>query len=352
MAPLRAAGATNTILCLLVMAHITSGTQFVSPNGNLLKLLVRNTTGEVVVSSNTTLYTLSAALSLQQSVNYGGHFRMLAQSDVGHFMWCDSINCNLTGPTTSISFPSNIRDRLLSSFLEADTTVVSAAILPQSDQNLIYVLKSEVRKNSRIFINIGNITLNTSTFVMAGFHDEDLYTGFRRRDIVSTIKTDDYFYFIINQTQTVDEFGVRLVRICINDTGITEQDAFRLVRSFNSYYELPLQCGSDNRATSATYYNGAGGSHIIVSFTGQTCAYRESVISSMITNKFIQCSQGVGMAGLTITEQLSGDCLSSNGELSVSLSILTLQLPFLIGLCDNGKTYILIMHYLDDDNKK
>ena len=324
MAPLRAAGATNTVLlCLLLMAHITSGAQFVSPNGNLLKLLVRSTTGEVVVSSNTTLYTLSAGLSLQQSVNYGGHFRMLAQSDVGHFMWCDSINCNLTGPTTSISFPSNIRENLLSSFartfLEADTTVVSATIIPQSNQNLIYVLKNEVRKNSRIVVNIGNITLNTSAFLLAGFHDEALYTGLMRRDIVSTIKTDEYFYFIINHVQSADDLSVRLVRICVNDTGITEQDAFRLVRTFNSYYELQLQCGNDNRATSATYYNGAGGSHVIVSFTGQTCAYRESVISSMITNKFIQCSQGVGMSNLAITER-QRQCISSNGVLSVSLS--------------------------------
>ena len=244
---------------------------------------------------------------------------MLAQSDVGHFMWCDSINCNLTGPTTSISFPSNIRDRLLSSFLEADTTVVSATIIPQSNQNLIYVLKSEVRKNSRILINVGSITLNTSTFLLSGFHDEGLYTGFRRRDIASMIKTDEYFYYVINHAQTEGDLGVRLVRICVNDTGIIEQDIFRLVRSFNSYYELQLQCGNDNRATSATYYNGAGGSHIIVSFTGQTCAYRESVISSMITNKFIQCSQGVGMSNLAITER-QRQCLRSNGVLSVSLS--------------------------------
>ena len=39
----------NTILCLLLVAHFTDGAQFVSPNGTLLKLLVRNT-GEVVVS--------------------------------------------------------------------------------------------------------------------------------------------------------------------------------------------------------------------------------------------------------------------------------------------------------------
>ena len=318
MALLRA-GAANTILCLLLVAHFTDGAKFVSPNGTLLKLLVRNT-GEVVVSTNTTLYTLNAGLSLQHSVSYGGHFRMLAQSDVGHFMWCDSVNCTVTASNTSISFPSNIRDPRFDMFLESDTTVVSATITPQSDQNLVYVLKSEVRENSQILLTISSITLNTSTFLLTGFHDEDLYTGFRRRNIISAIKTDNYFYFIINHIQSEDELSVRLVRICSNDTGITEQDAFRFTRTFNSYYELQLQCGNgDQTATSATYYNGAGGAHIIVSFNGQTCAYRESVISSMITNKFTQCSQGVGMAGLSITERKT-ECITTNGERSVSLS--------------------------------
>ena len=65
------------IILIVYLIHVVAAAQFVSPNGNLLKLLVRSTTGEVVVSSNTTLYTLSARLSLQQSVSYGGHFRML-----------------------------------------------------------------------------------------------------------------------------------------------------------------------------------------------------------------------------------------------------------------------------------
>ena len=245
---------------------------------------------------------------------------MLAQSDIGHFMWCDSVNCTLTASNTSILFPSNIRDPMFSSpFLESDTTVVSITIIPQSDKNLIYVLKSEARENSRILLTISSITLNTSTFLLAGFHNEDLYAGFRRRDIISTIKTDNYFYFIINHVQSEDELSVRLVRICSNDTGITERDAFRLTRTFNSYYELQLQCGNgDQTATSATYYNGTGGAHIIVSFNGQSCAYRESVISSMITDKFTQCSQGVGLAGLSITERQT-ECTTTNGEQSVSL---------------------------------
>ena len=321
MALLRA-GAANTILCLLLVAHFTDGAQFMSPNGAMLKLLVRNT-GEVVVSTNTTLYTLSAGLSLQQSVSYGGRFRMLAQSDVSHFMWCDSINCTLTTPNTSISFPSNIRDPTFpSAFLESNTMVVSASIIPQSDQNLIHVLIYEVRENSRILINIDSIALNTSNFLLAGLHDERLYDGFRRRDIISTMNTGDYFYYIINHVKSEDEKSVRLVRICSNDSGTILNDPFRRARTLNSYYELQLQCGNgDQTATSATYYNGAGGAHIIVSFSGQTCAYRESIISSMITNKFTQCSQGVGIAGLSITGRQT-QCITSNGEQSVSLSII------------------------------
>ena len=325
MAPIRAIGAT-AILCLLLIAHTINAAQFVSPNGELLKLLVRSSTGEVVVSTNTTLYTLTDELNLQQSFSYEGHFRMLAQSDVGHFMWCDSIRCNLTTPIgTSISFPTNLRENLLGdlqqfarTFLETDTIVMSATIIPQSDQNVVYVLKDEISDNSRIFLNIGNIVINNSSFLLAGLQDENLYTGFTTRHVVSTIRSDEYFYYIINQV-TRDGPSVRLVRICVNDTGITEITAFSLVRAFNSYYELELQCGDSNQTSSAAYYSGDGGPHIIVSFSGVTCAYKESIISSMITNKFTQCSQGIGISGLTITENQER-CIRSEGELSVSIN--------------------------------
>ena len=314
------------IICFFI--HIIVGEQFVSSNGELLKLLVRSSTGEVVVSTNTTLYTLSDGLNLQQSFSYEGHFRMLAQSDVGHFMWCDSIRCNLTTPSdTLISFATNVREDLLGdlqlfarTFLEADTVVMSATIIPQSDQNVVYVLKNEIGDNSRIFLNIGNITINNLSFLLAGLRDENLYNGFVRRNIMSTIRNDEYFYYIINQV-TEDESSVRLVRICVNDTGITEETAFGFVRAFNSYYDLELQCGDSTQASSAAYYNGDGGPHIIVSFSGVTCAYKESVISSMITNKFTQCSQGVGLSGLSITKN-QRPCIRSVGELSVSINFI------------------------------
>ena len=101
-------GVIHTILCLMLITHISDGAEFVSSTGDLLKLLVRQSTGEVVVTSNSTLYTLSAGLAVQQSVSYGGRFRLLAQSDIGHFMWCDSVQCNLTGPSTSISFTTTV----------------------------------------------------------------------------------------------------------------------------------------------------------------------------------------------------------------------------------------------------
>ena len=181
------------IICFFI--HIIVGEQFMSSNGELLKLLVRSSTGEVVVSSNTTLYTLSDGLSFQQSFSYEGYFRMLAQSDVGHFMWCDSIRCNLTTPSSaSISFASNLQESLRENlrqftlnFLRANTIVLSATIIPQTDQNVIYVLKNEISQNSRILLNIGNITINNSSFLLAGIRDENVYTGFTTRHVVSTL---------------------------------------------------------------------------------------------------------------------------------------------------------------------
>ena len=326
MAPLRA-GAIHTILCLLLIAHISDGEEFVSSTGDFLKLLVRQSTGEVVVSSNTTLYTLSAGLAVQQSVTYGGHYRMLAQSDVGHFMWCDSVQCNLTGPSTSISFTTTVnRNQItVSNYLQPDTTVTSATILPTSDQSLTYVHKCEVYPNSGMHLTIGRITTSNSTYGLTGEHSEYNFAaaGFIRRVIVSNIRTVDYFYYVINDVQSQDYFNVRLVRICANDTGITVRQAFFDILTFDSYYELKLQCGNNpTQASSATYYNGIGGPHIIISFTEHdddgsptghsiACAYKESTISSLITDKFTKCAGGEGNAGLSFSDRPQTDCVEA-----------------------------------------
>ena len=341
-------GAIGVLLFLLLITCVADAAQFVSSTGDLLKLLVKSSTGEVVVSSNATLYTLSAGLTVKQTTSYGGYFRMLAQSDIGHFMSCDSIQCNLTGPSTSASFPSNIAEAgdASSRFLSVDTTVVSATIIPVSNQNLVYVHKSETLPNSRLSISIGSITLNNSAFTLTGVHDESLYAGvpFRSRSIVSTIRTDEYFYYVINHVESEDKVNVRLVRICANDTGITVRVAFLVTDTFDSYYELILQCGNSPtkvQASSATYYNGAGGPHIIVSFTEHTdsgvehdnivCAFKESVISSMITEKFTQCSQGNGKSGLAIEEEQ--DCVVAANGAILHVSPCYLQLVFLVRMC-------------------
>ena len=325
----------HTILCLLLITHISDGAEFVSSTGDLLKLLVRQSTGEVVVTSNSTLYTLSAGLAAQQSVSYGGRFRLLAQSDIGHFMWCDSVQCNLTGPSTSLSLTTTVdRNRITpSNFLQYDTTVASVTILPISDQSLIYVHKCEIYTNSRMHLTIGGITTGNSTYTLTGQYSERDFAGFIRRTIVSTIRTDEYFYYVINYVESQDDFNVRLVRICANDTGITVSEGPFVIQTFDSYYELKLQCGNNpTQASSATYYNGTGGPHIIISFTEHdddidsptnhniACAYKETIISSLITEKFTECSGGEGMAGLSFSDQTQGVCVQATEDVVPNVS--------------------------------
>ena len=338
-------GDIHTILCLLLIAHISDGAEFVSSTGDLLKLLVRQSTGEVVVTSNSTLYTLSAGLAVQQSVSYGGRFRLLAQSDIGHFMWCDSVQCNLTSPSTSISLTTTVNRNQSApvNFLQYDTTVASATILPTSDQSLTYVHKCEIYSNSRMHLTIGGITTGNSTYTLTGQYSERDFAGFIRRTIVSTIRTDEYFYYVINHVQTQDEFNVRLVRICANDTGITFNQGIFVIQTFDSYYELKLQCGNNpTQASSATYYNGTGGPHIIISFTEHdddidsptdhsiACAYKETTISSLITDKFTECSGGAGLSGLSFSDQVQTDCVEVDEGVVLNVSFaLSHQLTFL-----------------------
>ena len=322
---------TRVISSLFFLTHIVIAAQFVSSDGDLLKLLVRRSTSEVIVSSSRTLYTLSAGLTVQQTVNYDGQFVMLAQSDVGdHFMWCDNMHCNLTTPNTSILFPSNERD-----FLYQNTvSVLSGTLIPQSNPNVVYVHKGENRNTQQIILSTGNISISDSTYTLAGIHDESLAHGFTRRSIVSTIRTDQYIYYIINHdvdSNDDDDGSVRLVRICVNDTGITEVDGLgQTFRFLNSYYELTLQCrGICTQASSATYYSGVSGSYIFVSFSNSrkgcniTCAYDENVISSRITKDFTRCSKRRKsmMSGLTIFGQTP--CFRTD-ETTVSLLSLSI----------------------------
>jgi len=330
---------TRVISSLFFLTHIVIAAQFVSSDGDLLKLLVRRSTSEVIVSSSRTLYTLSAGLTVQQTVNYDGQFVMLAQSDVGdHFMWCDNMHCNLTTPNTSILFPTNERDFLY----ENTASVLSGTLIPQSNPNVVYVHKGENRNTQQIILSTGNISISDSTYTLAGIHDESLAHGFTRRNIVSTLRTDQYIYYIINHVVAYstddddydddDVYGtVRLVRICVNDTGITEMDGLgQTSRFLNSYYELKLHCGDiHTQASSAAYYSGVSGSYIFVSFSNFcghniTCAYNENVISSMITTKFTECTQIEGSlmkSGITIFAQAS--CIF-NDEATVSLLSLSM----------------------------
>ena len=182
-------------------------------------------------------------------------------------------------------------------------------------------------------LTIGNIATGNSTYALTGEHSKRDFAGFLRRVIVSTIRTDEYFYYVINYVETQDNFSVRLVRICVNDTGIISSRGFWIIQTFDSYYELKLQCGNNpTQASSATYYNGTGGPHIIINFTENvdvdspashniTCAYKESIISSLITDKFTECSGGQGMAGLSFSDQIQTLCLQAAEGIVLNVSL-------------------------------
>ena len=285
----------RTLLCLLSLILVVRGAEF-SPGGgggDLLRVLVRTRPDGVITSSNTTLYRLSDQLTIQNTVSYDGHLTVLTATTSGYLFLCDSSTCNLTTP--------NGNTVTINNFLRSGIKVTSVSLLPQSDPNIVFVHSSEIilNNNHRTF-TIGNITIDESSY--SGRRDIE-ESSIIQRTVVSTITTHQYVYYIVNHNED-DDVQVRLVRICANDTGVFVTETFTGTQHLiNSYYELRLQCGTSGlSALSSAYISDVNGAHIIVSFSDMEghhvlCDYKENVISSLFTDKFTECSKGIGLAG-------------------------------------------------------
>lgn len=294
----------SAMIILLYLGYLSlavTGTEFSPGEGDLLRLAVRTGTGQVITSSNTTLYILSDQLtSPQDKFNYDGYLSVLTAATTGHLFWCDSsLTCNLTTPNgTTIT---------IKNFLRSGVEVTSVTLLPQSDPDIVYVHSSEIihGENHRSFA-IGTISISNATYLDKRDISE---ASIIKRTIVSTLTTDQFVYYILNHHEG-DDFQVRIVRICTNDTGIAVSDPLNRTRlAINSYYELRLQCDSSGLlALSSVYINDITGGHIVVSFSDMgghsvLCGYKEDFISSLFTAKYTKClSQGVGYAGRTVNQ--------------------------------------------------
>ena len=295
------------------MSLVVSGTEFSPGGGDLLKVLVRTRSGEVITSSNTTLYILSDQLSVQNTVSYDGHLTVFTATS-GYLFLCDSsLTCNLTTP--------NGNTVTINNFLMSGIKVTSVRLSPQSDPNIVHVHSSELildNTNTRTF-TIGTININTASYSDRRVINEQ---SIIQRTVVSTIITDQFVYYIINDHSRND---VRLVRICANDTGVIVNTAFGPQHRIDSVYELRLQCGTITTALSSAYISDVNGAHIIVNFSDMRgrhvlCDYKESFISSLFTDKFRNCSQGIGNHGRTVDETQGSRACRIDAMSSVSLS--------------------------------
>jgi len=290
----------RTLLYLLSLTLFAGAVEFSPGGGDLLRVLVRTRSGEVIISSNTTLYILSGQLSVQNTVSYDGHLTVFTATS-GYLFLCDSsLTCNLTTP--------NGNTVTINNFFTPGIKVTSVTLSPQSDPNIVYVHSSElILSDRRRTFTIGTININTTSYSDRRVINEQ---SIIQRTVVSTIVTDQFVYYIINDHSRND---VRLVRICANDTGVTVATAFGSRHLIDSVYELRLQCGTITTALSSAYISDINGAHIIVSFIDMErrhvlCDYKESVISSLFTEKFKNCSQGEGLAGRTVDEQGPRPC--------------------------------------------
>jgi len=285
----------RTLLCLLSLTLFASGAEFSPGGGDLLKVLVRTRSGNVITSSNTTLYILSDQLTtVQNTVSYDGHLTAFTATS-GYLFLCDSLTCNFTTP--------NGNTLTINNFLRPGITLTTVILSPQSDPNIVYVHSSGITSNSGREFTIGTLNISAASYSNRRIAEEQ---SIARRTVVSAIATDQFVYYIINDHS---RNNVRLVRICANDTGVTVS-VFIIgpQHLIDSIYELRLQCDTIGlQALSAAYISDVNGGHIIVSFSDMKgrhvlCDYKENIISSLFTDIFTECSQGRGDRGRAVDQ--------------------------------------------------
>ena len=174
----------RTLLCILSLTVLVYGAEFSPPGrGDLLRMLVRDRSGQVITSSSTTLYTLSDQLTIVgDPVRYDGHLTVLTASS-GHLLVCDSsLTCNLT--------TNNGNTVTISNVLKSDRKVTSVSLSPQSDPNIIFVHSREIilSSNDRAF-SIGTVNIaNARYFARRDIPESSVDV----RTVVSTITTDQF----------------------------------------------------------------------------------------------------------------------------------------------------------------
>ena len=293
------------IFCLLTTAILSFRTEAVSytpNNGEILRNVLLTPSGSVIVGSTTSLRRLDLSLEILQTIQDGQANRLLAGDPGGtygdSFMSCAGLRCELlsTDDITNRQWQGNTT--LLEGSLNALGLFVTG---PDGHSVFTAALRNEVQASRASRLLRGRLVgVGTGGGNFDRYARQDEKSEFLLRKFLSVFKHEEYSYYI-NQLRIGMEDQVRMVRLCNNDTVTVVED------SFESYFEIHLECGGSNRLpTAATFISvpsPLGPTSIVVTVSSPTenhaCSYNLTEIHNLMTEKYDSCGGGDGRTGLS-----------------------------------------------------
>ena len=264
----------------------------------------------VLIGSSNSLYRLNpASLSLEDRRQLGSVNRMLVTDPGGTYngsvLACEEEQCALT-PINNLT---DIRWQVSDGLVRRGTENVIGIFAPGANgtsslsfgEQQTMTLISSIRKG-----NLNNVDMPESS-VFNRFAIQNELSIFRPREFLAVFTNQNFIYFVV-WIGIVDSVGMqmdqmRVVRFCKDDPGSLQQ--------FVSHFELVGECSGSSSSTTniptAATYVGAnsafGTATLLVTFMGdretiqRMCAYNISTINNLMTQKFSDCLDGMGVSG-------------------------------------------------------
>ena len=263
----------------------------------------------VLIGSSNSLYRLNpSSLSLEDRRQLGSVNRLLVTDPGGTYngsvLECEEQVCALT-PINNLT---DIRWQVSDGLVRRGTENVIGIFAPGANgtsslsfgEQQILTLGSSIRKGNLIYVD------TPGSFFFDRFATQDENNRFTPREFLAVFTNQNFIYFIVRiGINQVDE--MRVVRFCKDDPGTREQFAPQFVSRFELVGECSGSSSSTTNIPTAASYVGAnsafGTATLLVTFMGdgetiqRMCTYNISTINNLMTQKFSDCLDGIGVSG-------------------------------------------------------
>ena len=298
--------AAAALLCLALANILATSAAavahtFTAGERETLRNVLLTGSGTLVVGSSTTLRRLSPELAELQAVSLpDDEVNRLLTGDPGgtysdRILSCVGMSCSLLDIDNIANQSWEASNVLLLGNLNAHGLFVSGR---EGESVLTVALQNEQRPSFIIRGRLVGVGSEQEDPVFVRLATQAEVDNLVPREILTVFENEEFSYYLHKLTSTDQNVETRLVRICNNDTGSSVS-----VNAFSSHFELRLECGgSGTIPTAATFLSSHKAIALSVTRASESensvCVFELSEIQRLMTEKYNNCTAGIGNSGL------------------------------------------------------